>query len=71
MPTILSINGLRFFFYSNEGQEPPHIHVIGRGGEMKIWLSPIEVSHIYGMNGKDQREALSCSIYFSDIDSAF
>lgn len=58
MPTILRINGFRFFFYSNEGNEPPHIHVVGHGGEMKIWLNPIEVSNIYGMNAKDQREVL-------------
>ena len=33
MPTILRKNGFRFFFYSNERNEPPHVHVVGRGGE--------------------------------------
>ncbi|MBC7467314.1 MAG: DUF4160 domain-containing protein [Bdellovibrio sp.] len=33
MPTILRKNGFRFFFYSNEGEEPAHIHVVGRNGE--------------------------------------
>ena len=27
MPTVLWIGPLRFFFYSNEGHEPIHIHV--------------------------------------------
>jgi hypothetical protein len=27
MPTILLISGFRFFFYSNESQEPMHVHV--------------------------------------------
>jgi Domain of unknown function (DUF4160) len=27
MPTLLRIEGFRFFFYSSEGQEPPHVHV--------------------------------------------
>jgi Domain of unknown function (DUF4160) len=27
MPTILRINGYRFFFYSNENDEPAHVHV--------------------------------------------
>ena len=27
MPTILRILGFRFFFFSGEGAEPPHIHV--------------------------------------------
>ena len=35
MPTILRRDGYRFFFYSKEGKEPPHIHVIGHEGEMK------------------------------------
>ncbi len=26
MPTILMILGWRLFFYSNEGQEPIHVH---------------------------------------------
>jgi Domain of unknown function (DUF4160) len=26
MPTILFMNGWRLFFYSNEGDEPVHIH---------------------------------------------
>jgi len=27
MPTVLVVDGFRFFFWSNEGTEPPHIHV--------------------------------------------
>ena len=30
MPTVLRIDGFRFFFYSLENNEPPHIHM--RGG---------------------------------------
>jgi len=30
MPTILRIGPYRFYFYSNEKGEPPHIHVHGR-----------------------------------------
>ena len=28
----------RFFFYSNEAGEPPHIHVAQSGNEAKFWL---------------------------------
>ncbi len=31
MPTVLRIGRFRFFFFSNEGQEPSHIHVKVRG----------------------------------------
>lgn len=40
MPTILFINGFRFFFYSNENNEPAHIHVKKADAEAKIWLAP-------------------------------
>jgi hypothetical protein len=41
MPTILRIGSFRFHFYSDEGNEPPHIHVRSPEGECKFWLEPI------------------------------
>ena len=38
MPTILYINGWRFFFYANEGNEPPHIHCSKADSDAKYWL---------------------------------
>ena len=35
MPTVLLVEGYRFFFFSNEGQEPPHVHVRKGGGVAK------------------------------------
>jgi len=45
MPVVLRIDGLRFLFYSNEGdpREPPHVHVLQGRDEAKFWLCP-EVS---------------------------
>lgn len=42
MPVVFRWNGIRFFFYSNEGSpvEPVHIHAEGQGGEAKFWLDP-------------------------------
>ncbi len=59
MPTIFTKNGFRFFFYSHEGKEPAHIHVIGRGGEIKIWLHPVEIARVYRLSAKDQRDVLN------------
>lgn len=58
MPTVLVKDGFRFFFYSREGNEPPHIHVIGKGGEMKIWLNSLDISKIYNLSPKEQRIVL-------------
>ena len=40
MPTVLRIGRYRFHFYSDEGNEPPHIHVRTPEGECKFWLVP-------------------------------
>jgi hypothetical protein len=59
--TILLVLGWRFYFYSNEGTEPPHIH--GRKGdaECKYWLRPelyeIEEAWSYNLTPRLRREA--------------
>ncbi|PYS92965.1 MAG: hypothetical protein DMF64_06810 [Acidobacteria bacterium] len=45
MPTVLRVGRFRFFFFSNESQEPPHIHVKAAENEAKFWLEP--ALHIY------------------------
>lgn len=44
MPVVLRIDGKRFFFYSNESQEPPHIHVQQAEKETKFWLEPVLIA---------------------------
>lgn len=41
MPTVLRISSFRFHFYSDERNEPPHIHVSTSEGECKFWLEPV------------------------------
>ena len=48
MPTVLRIEGYRFFFYSLEGSEPPHVHV-GHGDKLaKFWLQPVSLAESHG-----------------------
>ncbi len=58
MPTILIQEGFRFHFFSNENNEPPHIHVTGKGGEIKIWIPSLVVEFSYGLSPSEQRKAL-------------
>ena len=58
MPSLLAQDGFRFFFFSDEGNEPPHVHVVGRGGKAKIWLMPVEISKVYGLSPSDRRQIL-------------
>lgn len=41
MPTVAQIGPYRFFFYSNEGDESPHIHVKREAKVAKFWLDPV------------------------------
>jgi len=43
MPTVMRADGLRFFFYSTDRSEPPHIHVRSGKGTAKIWLAPMRL----------------------------
>ena len=53
MPVVLRMGRFRFFFFSNEGQEPPHVHVRAAENEAKFWLDPIQVAVNYGFNGRE------------------
>lgn len=48
MPTVLNVRGFRFFFYSAEGSEPPHIHVEHDDAVAKYWLEPVELANSAG-----------------------
>jgi len=43
-PTVKKIGPYRFFFYSNEGLEPPHIHVQEGVKLAKFWLKTGELA---------------------------
>lgn len=47
MPKCFRQDGYKFFFWSNEPDEPPHVHVSGEDGTVKLWVEP-EVSVVPG-----------------------
>lgn len=55
MPTVLRIGKYRFHFYSDEGSEPPHIHVRTADGECKFWLDPIGLAGNKGVASHELR----------------
>ena len=52
MPTILKVAGFRFFFYSLEGHEPPHIHIEQGDSVAKYWLEPVRLANSYGFRSQ-------------------
>lgn len=58
MPTVLVINGYRFFFYMNE-HEPIHIHVSKAGKEARFVLVPeIDLTYCRGLKKGEIREII-------------
>ncbi len=53
MPTVLRIGAFRFYFFSHEPNEPPHIHVDRGEATMKVWLEPLEIAKSRGFRAHE------------------
>jgi hypothetical protein len=53
MPTVLRIGPYRFFFFSGDCPEPPHVHIERDDCLAKFWLTPI---HLHKNDGFSRRE---------------
>jgi hypothetical protein len=53
VPTVLVIGPCRFFFYSNEYGEPPHIHVQRDTAVAKFWLAPVALARSRGLGAQE------------------
>ena len=74
MPTILFVLGWKFFFYSNEGNEPIHIHCVKGDKESKYWLDiksfDVTEAFTYKMTARDKREVKKIIFeYFEHIEN--
>ena len=58
MPTYLRIKGFRFFFYSNENNEPVHVHITKGEGYGKVWLEPVSVDHLIKFTRAEKKEIM-------------
>ncbi|MDQ1351980.1 MAG: hypothetical protein QG657_2286 [Acidobacteriota bacterium] len=56
MPTVFSIKGYRFFFFTREGSEPMHVHIAKAQKYAKFWLNPITLGKNYGFISKELTE---------------
>lgn len=55
MPTIKRIGPYRFFFYSNENDEPSHIHIQRERMLAKFWLNPVSLASSTGFRSHELR----------------
>jgi hypothetical protein len=59
MPTVLRQDGFRFYFYSHEPNEPPHVHVDKAGSTAKVWLQPIMLAYSIGFRARELNAILA------------
>jgi len=56
MPTIFRSGPYRFFFFSSEANEPPHVHVQRDGREAKFWVQPVGLARNRGLPAFELRK---------------
>lgn len=65
-PFVLRVKGYRFWFYSADLEEPPHIHVGKQGKEAKYWLTPIALARTRGFRDHELNEIEKILAEFQD-----
>ncbi len=55
MPTVLKIGPYRFYFYSHETSEPPHVHIDRDDESAKFWLTPVALARNLGFPAVELR----------------
>jgi hypothetical protein len=56
MPTVLRFKGYRFFFFSLESREPPHVHVEQAERYAKVWLERTTIARSRGFRSSELSE---------------
>jgi hypothetical protein len=44
VPSVKRIGPYRLYFYSEEGDEPPHVHIQRERATAKFWLQPVRLA---------------------------
>jgi len=52
----LRLKGFRLFFFSNEVDEPAHIHVESDDKYAKFWLEPVQLAKSVGYSARELGE---------------
>ena len=58
MPTVWRERGFRFFFWSDERNEPSHVHVEPGDGYAKVWLNPIRLAQSTRFDPSEMQDLL-------------
>ena len=54
-PTVLRSGPYRFYFFSSDRNEPPHVHVARETKVAKFWLNPVRLASNLGFSENELR----------------
>ncbi len=66
MPVVFRRKGYRGWFYEDDLDEPPHVHVGKDGKEAKFWLIPLSIARPGHFRPHELREIERIIIQFQD-----
>lgn len=66
MPTVLREGPYRFYFWSHEPNEPPHVHVDRERFSAKFWLQPVGLARNIGFRAHELRTIQSIIVEHQD-----
>ena len=55
MPTVMRVGPYRFFFYTGDREEPPHVHVERDDRTAKFWLDDVRLQDSRGFGRAEIR----------------
>ena len=55
-PVVLGSEPYRFYFYSHEPNEPPHVHIDRADQSAKFWLHPVSLAYNLGFSPNELRK---------------
>ena len=56
MPSVHREGPYRFFFYSADRNEPPHVHVERDANRAKFWLDPVRLARSGGFGAAELQQ---------------
>ncbi len=56
MPAIKRIGPYRFYFFSHEPNEPPHVHIDRDDQSVKYWQEPVGLARNFGFNARELKK---------------
>lgn len=55
-PNVCRCGPFRFYFYSHEPNEPPHVHVDRESCSAKFWLNPVSLAANIGFSAVELKK---------------